>query len=81
MLFNNINSEKKMEILLSAKTSYEELIYASILRIGFDPENFDSDTFDPLSEVIPNGSDGLIQTIQRSISAINIIEKEISYLG
>jgi hypothetical protein len=81
MFFANITSERKMEILLSAKANYEELIYDSVLRIGFDPDEFDSETFDPLSELIPNGSEEIIATINRALNGIDLINRQISFLG
>lgn len=81
MFFTNITPERKMEILLAAKANYEELIYDSVLRIGFDPDNFDSETFDPLSELIPSGSEEILQTMDRALDGIDLINRHISSLG
>lgn len=80
MIFNNISAEKKLETLNAAKIAHEEILYDSILRLGLDPDLFNPDEFNPNDETLPRNTEHIIQDITRSISSLNIINREIAEL-
>jgi hypothetical protein len=80
MIFNNISREKKLETLNAAKIAHEEVLYDSILRLGLDPDTFEPEVFDRNSSTLPKNVDEILDDIERSITSLEIISREIAEL-
>jgi len=80
MIFNNISAKKKLETLNAVKIANEEVLYDSILRLGLDPDTFEPEVFDRNSSTLPKNVDEILDDIERSITSLEIISREIAEL-
>jgi hypothetical protein len=80
MIFNNISAKKKLETLNAVKIANEEVLYDSILRLGLDPDTFEPELFDRNSSNLPKNVDEILDDIERSITSLEIISREIAEL-
>jgi hypothetical protein len=78
MYFNNLNSEKKKELLQLSRPLHEQVLYGSLIRLGIDPSSFDPDNFDVNNFSFPPNVQDIIDDLVNSLSSIKIIEKELS---
>jgi len=79
-MFENINKDKKLEILETAKPIHEVLLYESIVRLGIDPETFDMDSFEGTEENYGLGNMEFCQNADKAIAALKMINREITSL-
>lgn len=80
MIFKNLNSEKKKEVLELSRPFHEQVLYSSIIRLGLDPITFDIDSFNPSDESFPPNLEEIINDAVQAISALKIIDRELDEL-
>lgn len=79
-MFENIDKDKKLEILEAAKPLHERLLYESIVRLGIDPDGFDMDLFEGTEENYGLGNMEFCQNADKAIAALKMINREIASL-
>lgn len=80
MSFNNLDKNKKIEILNISIKSNEHMLYESLLRLGIDPSSFDMDLFDPNTISITSSSEEFVKNLTKAISSLKFINKELNLL-
>jgi len=84
MLFKNVDNDTKLQILKENLSKYEEDIYGQLLRLGVDPESFDSNNYS-LEDIIKDATDihrvNEFNLLKKMIDFLNALNKEISSLS
>jgi hypothetical protein len=80
MSFNNLNKNKKRELLNMSIKSNEHLLYESLIKLGIDPVIFDLETFDTSNLPSEDVSKELIENLKKAISSLKTINSELSLL-
>lgn len=78
MIFNNLNSEKKKELLELSRPFHEQVLYEALIRLGIDPTTFDPDSFDVDNPSFPPNLGDIINNAAKAINSLKIIERELS---
>lgn len=79
-MFENIDRDKKIEILETARPLHERLLYESLVRLGIDPNGFDMDSFEGTEENYGLGNMEFCENADKAIAAIKMINREIASL-
>lgn len=80
-MFENIDSTKRKEILLSAKPIHELVLYESIVRLGLDPESFNMDEFNGTEENYGLVNLEFCANANKAIESIKMIDRELAKIG
>jgi hypothetical protein len=77
VIFNNLNSEKKKELLELSRPFHEQVLYEALIRLGIDPLTFDPDSFDENDSSFPPNLGEVIENAAKAINSLKIIEREL----
>jgi len=69
--FNSISSERKLQIVEARISSVKEQLWTLLIDAGVDPNTFDINTFDPITDIAENFS----YLTEQYVSLTSIIEK------
>ena len=83
MLFNNIETSKKIEILQQTIPKFEQDVYQVLLELAIDPATFDEDNFEEIDPSIDEGDAATIAfraRLKQALDAVQFIKQEIARL-
>lgn len=83
MLFNNIETSKKIEILQQAIPKFEQDVYQILLELAIDPATFDEDNFEEIDPSIDEGDVAAISfhaRLKKALDGLQFIKQEIARL-
>lgn len=80
MPFNNLNKNKKIEILNISIKSNEHILYEALIRLGINPDDFNLETFNLSNLPNDNMSKEFVDNLKKSILSLKLINSELLLL-
>jgi hypothetical protein len=77
MHFHNVTNEIKKTIVQEALVKYEKSVYELIIKLGLDPNTFESSSFDPEEEGHPAHTISERIELKKSLISLETLNTEL----
>lgn len=78
--FDSLTNERKLHAIDARLAGFKEQLFASLITVGIDPDEFDIDTFNPETDIPEDKAPWRIEVTRliEAVSQINQIRERIT---